>query len=70
MAQQTRDDIASGIDPVLQRATARQTIVEQQIEAKALDWTFQRCAEACIRAVKPGWRNAKHGDQWVNTREP
>ena len=66
-AQQTRDDIADGIDPVLQRATARQTIVEQQIEAKALDWTFKRCAEAYIKAMKPGWRNAKHGDQWANT---
>lgn len=66
-AQQTRDDIANGIDPVLQRATARQTIVEQQIEAKALDWTFKRCAEAYITAMKPGWRNAKHGDQWTNT---
>ena len=66
-AQQTRDDIANGIDPVLQRATARQTIVEQQIEAKALDWTFKRCAEAYIKAMKPGWRNAKHGDQWANT---
>ena len=66
-AQQTRDDIANGIDPVLQRATARQAIVERQIEAKALDWTFKRSAEAYIKAMKPGWRNAKHGDQWANT---
>jgi integrase len=66
-AQQTRDDVAAGIDPVLQRATARQTIVEQQIEAKALDWTFRRCAEAYIKAKKPGWRSAKHGEQWQNT---
>ena len=66
-AQQTRDDIAKGIDPVLQRAEARQAIVERQIEAKALDWTFRRCAEAYIKAKKPGWRNAKHGEQWVNT---
>jgi integrase len=66
-AQQTRDDIAAGIDPVLQRAAARQSIIEQQIEAKALDWTFKRCAEAYIKAKAPGWRNAKHGDQWRNT---
>ena len=51
----------------MQRATARQTIVEQQIEAKALDWTFQRCAESYIKAKKPGWRNVKHGEQWANT---
>ena len=66
-AQQTRDTIASGVDPVLQRAEARQTIIEQQAEAKALDWTFRRCAEAYIKAKKPGWRNAKHGEQWKNT---
>lgn len=66
-AQQTRDEIAKGIDPVLQRAAARHAIVERQIEAKALDWTFKRCAEAYIKAKAPGWRNAKHGDQWRNT---
>lgn len=66
-AQQMRDDITKGIDPVLQRAAARQAIVERQIEAKALDWTFKRCAEAYIKAKEPGWRNAKHGDQWRNT---
>jgi integrase len=66
-AQATRDDITKGIDPVAQRAAARQTIVEQQQEERALDWTFKRCAEAYIKAKKPGWRNAKHGTQWVNT---
>ena len=66
-AQQTRDDITKGIDPVAQRAAARQTIVEQQQEEKALAWTFKRCAEAYIKAKKPGWRNDKHGQQWENT---
>jgi len=66
-AQQTRDDITAGIDPVLQRAEARQNIIEQQIEAKALDWTFRRCAESYIKAKAPGWRNAKHATQWTNT---
>ena len=68
-AQQTRDDIAKGIDPVLQRAEARQAVIERQVEAKALDWTFRRCAEAYIKAKAPGWRNAKHGTQWTNTLE-
>jgi integrase len=66
-AQQTRDEIAAGVDPVAQRAAARQSLIEQQMEEKALDWTFQRCAEAYIKAKAPGWRNAKHGDQWRNT---
>ena len=66
-AQQTRDEIAKGDDPVAKRAAARQTIVEQQQEEKALAWTFKRCAEAYIKAKKPGWRNDKHGQQWENT---
>ena len=66
-AQQTRDEIAKGDDPVAKRAAARQNIVEQQQQEKALAWTFKRCAEAYIKAKKPGWRNAKHGTQWENT---
>ncbi len=66
-AQATRDNITNGIDPVAQRAAARQTIVEQQQEEKALAWTFKRCAEAYIKAKKDGWRNAKHATQWTNT---
>ena len=66
-AQATRDDITKGIDPVAQRAAARQTIVEQQQQEKALNWTFKRCAEAYIKAKKPGWRSAKHGTQWENS---
>ena len=66
-AQQTRDEIVAGVDPVAARVTARQSIIQQQIDEKALDWTFQRCAEAYIKAKAPGWRNAKHGDQWRNT---
>jgi integrase len=66
-AQQTRDEIAAGVDPVAQRAAAHQSIIEQQIEEKALDWTFRRCAEAFIKAKAPGWRSAKHADQWRST---
>jgi integrase len=66
-AQATRDDIVRGIDPVAQRAAARQTIFDQQQEEKALNWTFKRCAAAYIAAKEPGWRNAKHGAQWRNT---
>ena len=68
-AQQTRDEIVKGVDPVAQRAQARQNIIQQQLEEKALDWTFRRCAEAYIKARSPGWRNAKHAQQWNNTLE-
>lgn len=68
-AQQARDEIVAGVDPVVQRVAARQSIVQQQIEEKAMRWTFRSCAEAYIRAKAPGWRNAKHASQWVNTLE-
>jgi integrase len=29
--------------------------------------TFKQCAEALIEAKRPGWRNAKHAQQWANT---
>lgn len=29
--------------------------------------TFQECAEELIEAKRPGWRNAKHAQQWSNT---
>jgi integrase len=66
-AQRTRDEIVAGVDPVAQRVTARESIVQQQIEEKAMRWTFRSCAEAYIAAKAPGWRNAKHGEQWKNT---
>ena len=66
-AQQTRDEIVAGIDPVAQRTAARQSIIQQQIEEKAMQWTFRACAEAYIKAKAPGWRNEKHGQQWRNT---
>lgn len=68
-AQQVRDEIVAGVDPVAARVTARQSIVQQQIEEKALSWTFQRCAEAYIKAKSPGWRNEKHAYQWRATLE-
>ncbi len=66
-AQEVRDEIVAGIDPVAARAANRQAIVQQQIEETRLAWTFRRCAEAYIKAKAPGWRNEKHGQQWANT---
>jgi hypothetical protein len=44
----------AGVDAVAARVMARQSIVvQQQIDAKALDWTFRRCAEAYIKAKTP-----------------
>lgn len=48
-----RDDIVAGIDPVAQQAQARQNIIQQQLEEKALDWTFRRCASPISRPSRP-----------------
>ncbi len=36
-------------------------------DAKPRGMTFKQCAEALIQAKRPGWRNAKHAQQWANT---
>jgi len=68
-AQQVRDEIVAGIDPVAQRLVNRQSIVQAQLEEKAMQWTFRACAEAYIKAKSPGWKNVKHASQWTNTLE-
>lgn len=68
-AQQVRDEIVAGIDPVAQRLVNRQSIVQAQLEEKAMQWTFRACAEAYIKAKSPGWKNVKHASQWNNTLE-
>ena len=68
-AQQVRDEIVAGIYPVAQRHVNRQSIVQAQLEEKAMQWTFCACAEACIKAKSPGWKNVKHASQWTNTLE-
>jgi len=66
-AQAMRDEIAAGTDPVSKRKSSRQALHEQQEVEKRLAWTFRRSAEKFIEAKKPGWRNAKHAQQWQNT---
>ena len=29
--------------------------------------TFKVAAEALVASKRPGWRNAKHGDQWLSS---
>lgn len=36
-------------------------------DTKPQGMTFKQCAEALIEAKRPGWRNAKHAQQWANT---
>lgn len=62
-AQECRKLLADGIDPLAAREAARDAA---RLEA-ARAISFRQCAEAYIEAHAPGWKNAKHGDQWRNT---
>ncbi len=55
--------LKEGVDPIEERARARQT--RQVHQARSI--TFDMCAEAYIEAHAPGWRNAKHAEQWRST---
>ena len=68
-AQELRDEIVKGVDPVAARVAAKQSVIEQQAEEKRTAWTFRRSSEAYIKATAPSWRNAKHEKQWASTLE-
>ena len=55
--------LKEGVDPIEERARARQA--RQLHQARSV--TFAMCAEAYIEAHAPGWRNAKHAEQWRST---
>jgi integrase len=55
-----RDD---GVDPIEERKATR---AKAKLEA-ASTVTFGECVKSYIAAHKPGWRNAKHAQQWENT---
>jgi integrase len=58
-----RRQLQEGVDPIEARR-AHRTAAQLEV-TNAI--TFQQCAEAFVAAHKPGWRNAKHADQWTNT---
>jgi integrase len=62
-ARDARDVVRKGQDPIADARAARSALLAA--EAKA--WTFEQCAEACIKAKAPEWKNAKHEQQWRNT---
>jgi integrase len=59
-AQEARQDVRAGIDPIEQR--------KAQAPAPApVSKTFTTAAAAFIEAHEAGWRNAKHAAQWKST---
>lgn len=58
-----REDIARGVDPVMQKKEAASRLRASQ----ALEMTFEQAAKRFITAKEPEWRNSKHGAQWTYT---
>jgi integrase len=54
LASQARSKLAEGINPMEARRSVGGT-------------TFGECADRLIAAMRPSWRNAKHGAQWEMT---
>ena len=57
-----RQSIARGKDPIHEREAQRAAR-----EAIAGAITFEQAARRVHESLKPGWKNPKHGDQWINT---
>lgn len=62
-AREARAKIKAGIDPIEEARQARSALKASQASAI----TFQKAAEAYIKAHKDGWRNEKHTKQWTST---
>jgi integrase len=62
-AQAARKLAHDGVDPLAARSEERRKRAAEAARAM----TFKQCAEACIAALSPGWRNEKHAAQWKTT---
>ena len=54
--------ISSGIDPIDEKARNKLNVI-----SKKKPLTFQIAALKVHETLKPGWKNAKHSQQWINT---
>ena len=59
--------LSEGRDPLAHKRTDEALRIAVENEATAGSMTFDRCAEAYIRAHESSWRNPKHRQQWRNT---
>lgn len=62
-ARRARELIRDGKDPIVEARAAASALRA----SRAKDMTFEQAAKAYIAAHEPGWRNAKHAQQWQNT---
>jgi len=62
-AREEREKADKGADPIADRKAAASRLRAEQASAI----TFKESALAYIEAHEPGWRNAKHAEQWRST---
>lgn len=60
-----REQLRQGIDPIEAQREKRQRRTEDAPQVV----TFREAATKYIGAMEPGWRNAKHRQQWTSTLE-
>lgn len=63
LAASSREAVAAGRDPKLERDAARAAARAQASGTR----TFAQCSAAYIDAHRAGWRNDKHAAQWAST---
>ncbi|WP_238474265.1 tyrosine-type recombinase/integrase [Pseudomonas cavernicola] len=66
-ADDARKLAKAGIDPVEERTAAIATKTAAQAQAQANRRLFIDEAQHYIESKRPGWKNAKHAQQWENT---
>jgi integrase len=64
-AQECRQQIYDGIDPLQRKRDQRAALRQQQHTKQAP--TFAECAGAYVASHKGGWRGKRTGQQWVST---
>jgi hypothetical protein len=64
-AQQARDELSEGKNPLAAKTAAKALRNEKEV-TKIL---FKDFAASCIQTKRSEWSNQKHGDQWVYTLE-
>lgn len=62
-AEQVRETLAAGRDPLSEKRAAEAAARQEQSQAK----TFDECATEYIADHREEWKNAKHVQQWENT---
>lgn len=63
-AREARKLLKKRIDPLDVRHREQ---ADRKRQAGLAEWTFKKAAEAVHETLRPGWKNAKHADQWINT---